>query len=366
MKIVVVGGGIMGASVAYHLAREGAEVIVVERGDPGRATSAGAGIICPWIRRERSAHYYAIARRAAAYHAELVPALAEDGEADLGYRRVGAMLLSSDPSVLATAEALVRSRVADAPELGAISLLEPAEVQELFPTVRRDISALHVSGGARLDGRFMAQALERASVRLGAVWRRGDAALVVAGGRIAGVGVGSATIGADAVVLAAGAWAPDLLKPHGVDLPVAPQRGQIIHLGLPGVDTSAWPVLLPAETDHYLLAFDDSRVVVGATRETGSGFDYRVTAGGQKEVLDEALRVAPGLASATMIETRIGFRPMSPTGDPLLGKVAGIDGLFVGNGLGPSGLTLGPYAARLLAQYVTTGTPSPLIAPFQF
>ncbi len=366
MKIVVVGGGIMGASVAYHLVRAGAEVVVVERDDQGRATSAGAGIICPWIRRERSAHYYALARRAAAYHAELVASLAEDGETEIGYRRVGAMLLSTDPSVLETAEAVVRGRVADAPEIGAISRLEPAEVQELFPAVREDIAALHVSGGARLDGRSLAQALERASARHGAVWRRGDAVLVVAGGRIAGVGVDGATIGADAVVLAAGAWAPDLLKPHGVDLPVVPQRGQIVHLGLPGVDTSAWPVLLPAETDHYLLAFDDSRVVVGATRETGSGFDYRMTAGGQKQVLDEALRVAPGLANATMIETRIGFRPMSPTGDPLLGKVAGIDGLFVGNGLGPSGLTLGPYAARLLAQYVTTGTPSPLITPFQF
>jgi D-amino-acid dehydrogenase len=366
MKIVVVGGGIMGASVAFHLARDGADVVVVERDDPGRATSAGAGIICPWIRKERSPAYYAIARRAAAYYAELVPALAEDGETDLGYRRVGAMLLSTDPAVLQNAEALVRGRAEDAPELGTIARLGPAEVQELFPAVREDVAALHVSGGARLDGRLLAKALERASIRHGAAWHRGDAALVVAGGRIDGVTVGGATIGADAVVLAAGAWAPALLKPFGVDLPVAPQRGQIIHLRLPGVDTTRWPVLLPAETDHYLLAFDDSRVVVGATRETGSGFDYRATAGGQKEVLDEALRVAPGLASATMIETRVGFRPMSSTGDPLLGKVPGIDGLFVGNGLGPSGLTLGPYAASLLARYVTTGTPSPLIAPFQF
>ena len=60
---------------------------------------------------------------------------------------------------------------------------------------------------------------------------------------------------------------------------------------------------------HYLLAFDESVVVAGATRESGSGFDYRVTAAGQMEVLTEALRVAPGLATATIIETRVGFRP---------------------------------------------------------
>jgi D-amino-acid dehydrogenase len=100
---------------------------------------------------------------------------------------------------------------------------------------------------------------------------------------------------------------------------------------------------------YYLLTFDDSRVVVGATRETGSGFDYRVTAGGQAEVLNIGLAVAPGLAEAEVIETRIGFRPMGPRNRPLLGQCGGIDGLLVGNGLGASGLTIGPYAGALLA-----------------
>lgn len=86
------------------------------------------------------------------------------------------------------------------------------------------------------------------------------------------------------MVVAAGAWAPSLLLPLGVALPVEPQRGQIVHLQLPGRDTRDWPVVLPTSS-HYLLAFDDSRVVVGATRESGVGFDYRVTASGQVEVL---------------------------------------------------------------------------------
>jgi D-amino-acid dehydrogenase len=67
------------------------------------------------------------------------------------------------------------------------------------------------------------------------------------------------------------------------------------------------------------LAFDESRVVAGATREVGTGFDYRVTAAGQAEVLSEALRIAPGLGVATVIETRVGFRPVSADGRPLLG-----------------------------------------------
>ena len=130
-----------------------------------------------------------------------------------------------------------------------------------------------------------------------------------------------------------------------------PQKGQIVHLRLAGVDTSHWPVLQPMNS-FYLLTFDDSRVVIGATREYGSGFDYRVTASGQKAVLDVALAVAPGLADGELIETRIGFRPMAADELPMIVAVAGVPGLFVGNGLGPSGLTLGPYAGRLLADAV--------------
>jgi glycine/D-amino acid oxidase-like deaminating enzyme len=115
------------------------------------------------------------------------------------------------------------------------------------------------------------------------------------------------------------------------------------------VDTEAWPAVLPPGS-HYLLAFGGSRVVLGATRETGSGFDYRVTAAGQAEVLNQTLTVASRLGPATLVETRIGFRPVEPDLKPMLGRIVGLDGLVIGNGLGPSGLTIGPFAGRVLAQ----------------
>jgi len=181
------------------------------------------------------------------------------------------------------------------------------------------------------------------------VERTGTAELVIAGGQARGVRCNGEMIGADAVIVAAGAWAPAIFAPLGVRLAVEPQRGQIVHLHLPCADTGAWPVVLPFAS-HYLLAFEASRVVVGATRETGAGFDYRATAAGVAEVLNNALSVAPGLAAAALLETRIGFRPMSPGTRPLLGGVAGIAGLLIGNGMAASGLTLGPAAGKLLAQ----------------
>ena len=91
---------------------------------------------------------------------------------------------------------------------------------------------------------------------------------------------------------------------------------------------------------------------------------YRVTAAGQAEVLSEALAVAPGLGPATLLETRIGFRPMGPDLRPMLGRIAGLDGLVIGNGLGPSGLTTGPYAGRLLAQLVHGEAPELELAAY--
>jgi D-amino-acid dehydrogenase len=113
-----------------------------------------------------------------------------------------------------------------------------------------------------------------------------------------------------------------------------------------------------------MLAFGDSRVVVGATRETGSGFDYRVTPGGLAEVLNEALRIAPGLSAGTYLETRIGFRPASPDGRPLLGAVTGVDGLVIATGLGAEGLTLGPRTGAMAARLALGQSPGANLSAF--
>ncbi|HXT78849.1 MAG TPA: FAD-dependent oxidoreductase [Acetobacteraceae bacterium] len=363
MRIVVIGAGVLGASTAWHLAREGAEVIVVDQAHQGRATAAGAGILCPWVSDAGDPVFYALYAAGARYYAQLIPALAEVGEADLGFRRSGALVVSTDTADLAFIEAILQRRRSTTPEMGAVARLSAREARELFPPLGEEFAAVHVAGGARVDGRRLAAALLRAAQHCGAVLREGHAELVANGDRIAGVRLEGKTITADQVVLTAGAWAPALLRPFGIDLPIVPQRGQIIHLGLSGVDTRAWPVVLPPAS-HYLLAFDDSRVVVGATRESGAGFDYRVTAAGQHEVLSEALGVAPGLATATIIETRVGFRPAAPGIRPLLGRAEAIEGLVIGNGLGAAGLTIGPFAGRMLADVVFGRRPALDLAPF--
>jgi D-amino-acid dehydrogenase len=363
VHIIVVGAGILGASTAFHLARAGAQVTIVDQAHDGRATAAGAGIICPWVSGADDPAFYRLYVDGARYYAELVPELAELGEAELGYRRVGALVVTSDSDELRAFDLLLQRRRTNTPEMGETTVLSPRDTRMLFPPLREDLGGVHVANGARVDGRLIAAGLLRAAQRLGARVVSAHAELIADGRRVRGVNAGDEVIEGDSVVVTAGAWAATLLQPLGIALPIEPQRGQIVHLRLPEENTRDWPVILPPGS-HYLLAFDDARVVVGATREPGVGFDYRVTAAGQAEVLGEALHVAPGLASATIIETRVGFRPVAQGVRPLLGTVSGVAGLVVGNGLGAAGLTIGPFAGRVLAALALGHTPPIDLSPF--
>lgn len=101
-----------------------------------------------------------------------------------------------------------------------------------------------------------------------------------------------------------------------------------------------------------MLAFEDGKIVVGATHEDDVGFDLRVTAGGLEEVITKALAVAPKLAESTVEETRVGFRPFTPGFLPVFGYVPTLRNCLVANGMGASGLTAGPYVGLQLAKMV--------------
>nr|WP_042198396.1 FAD-dependent oxidoreductase [Kibdelosporangium sp. MJ126-NF4]CEL23372.1 D-amino acid dehydrogenase small subunit [Kibdelosporangium sp. MJ126-NF4]CTQ96892.1 D-amino acid dehydrogenase small subunit (EC 1.4.99.1) [Kibdelosporangium sp. MJ126-NF4] len=346
MRVLVIGDGIVGAVTAYRLAAEGAEVLVVDAGHAGQATAAGAGIVWPWPLGTPSLGTEDFWWAAAAQYPVLLRQLADDGEPDPGYSRVGGITVTEDESGLAeAAEAIGALRERD-PSVGDIEILPVGVPAQRFPVLSGDLAGLFVSGAGRVDGRVMRDALLRAAERHGARRIRGEAKLVTALSRVTGVRVGGEVIGAHAVVVAAGAWTATLCQAVGIDVPVQPQRGQIAHLKLSGVDTSGWPVIRTT-SDHYLLAFPGGTVVVGATRETGSGFDHRLTAGGVHKILADALRVAPGLADATLAEVRIGFRPLSTSGRPTIAAPA--DGLVIATGLGPSGLTLAPLTGTIAA-----------------
>lgn len=354
-EIIVIGAGILGASAAYHLAKSGASVTVVDRHDAGQATDAAAGIICPWISQRRNKAWYSLAKNGAAYYSSLIEQLEEDGETQMGYKRVGAISLNTDEGKLSKMEERAIQRRQDAPEIGEINRLTAKETAESFPPLSGEFSSVHIGGAARVNGRAIRQALENAAKKHGARFILGSAEIETDGKLVTGVRVGEDVYIADCVIVTAGAWADQLLSPLGLRLKLTSQKAQIVHLQQEDMQTDNWPVVMPPN-DQYILAFDNGQIVIGATHEDHTDFDNRVTAGGLLEVFHKALSIAPGLADSTFKETRVGFRPFTPNFLPIIGEVPGYKGLLLANGLGASGLTVGPYLGGELAK-IALGVP---------
>jgi D-amino-acid dehydrogenase len=361
----VIGGGVVGASTAWHLVRAGVQTLLVDRQDVGRATDAGAGILSTATRIDDPDPIERFEARAAAYYPVLIEHLREDRAGDTGHGVCGSLTVAVDDDEIAhfheVRTGLRRWRAAKDHGFTAIGL---REAKALFPPLAEAKGAIHCGRGARVDGRSLAAALLRAAAQRGLEVRHAAVdEVIVERDAVAGIRVAGERIACGHAVVAAGAWSKELGRSLGIDIPVEPQRGQIIHLGLPGVDTSAWPIVL-AFRGHYMVPWPDGRVVVGATRETGSGFSPQTTAAGVAEVLAEALRVAPGLAGADIREIRVGLRPASRDGLPILGPVPAIAKLLLAIGHGAVGLQLGPYSGKVVAGMIVHGAAETEIGRF--
>ncbi|WP_079506076.1 NAD(P)/FAD-dependent oxidoreductase [Mesobacillus jeotgali] len=348
-KHLIIGAGILGASTAYHLAKAGERVTIIDRGEPGQATDAAAGIICPWLSQRRNKAWYYLAKNGAAYYDSLIDQLEKDGERETGFQRTGAISLHTVSEKLVKMEERAIQRREEAPEIGEIHQLDSKDTRVLFPPLSEEFSSVYVSGAARVNGRLLRLALLKAAQKYGASLAEGNAVLDFSNGKVTGAIVGETRYEADMVILTAGAWAPGLLEPLGLELKISPQKAQIIHLQLENLDTGDWPVVMPPN-NQYIVAFEGGKVVIGATHEDDMEFDRRPTLGSMHEIMDKGLAVAPGMANGTYIETKVGFRPVAPNFLPIIGPVPGFENLLLANGLGSSGLTVGPYLGAQLAK----------------
>ena len=365
----VIGGGLLGTATAYHLVSAGARTLLVDRADTGRATDAGAGILSPETNSRDPDAWFRLAVEAVAYYPTLIEQLRGEQAGDTGYARCGQIVVAAsddevEPFERARRIVFERQRIRGLPRPEDLHEISAAEARDLFAPLARVHGAIYSRGAARVDGRLLNRAVRTAAEARGLVIRSGSVErLVIEGDAGRGFVVDGESVAAGAVAIAGGAWSEAFGKQLGVEIPLAPQRGQIIHLGLHGTDTSRWP-MISAFHHHYMVAWPDSRVVAGATRETGSGFAPHTTTAGVREVLGEALRVAPGLANAEVREVRVGLRPFTADTLPVLGPVPGVRGIFLVTGHGPTGLTLGPFSAKLVAGQMLGKAAETDLSPF--
>ncbi|WP_281658100.1 FAD-dependent oxidoreductase [Halobacillus sp. Cin3] len=363
MNYIIVGAGILGASTAYHLASKGEKVAIVDRGEGGQATRNAAGIICPWLTNRTSKDWYQLAVNGAGYYPELVEQLKEAGISEPGYKRVGALNIFDTEEKLDRKAAYAEMRKMETPEMGEISKLSPKETREMFPPLAEHYRSLHLSGAGRVNGSRITESLLKAAERKGAEVIHGNASLRTYKGEIQGVDIDGVPQHADQIILTNGSWMRELFAPSALSPRVTFEKAQIIHLHLTGQATEHWPVLLPPFS-YYMLGFEEGKLVVGATKEKVQEHDSRVTAGGIHQLLEKALRTAPGLKEAAYVETKVGFRPFTPGSLPVFGRLPNQPHILAANGLGASGLTSGPFVGAQLAALAAGEDTSMDISPY--
>jgi D-amino-acid dehydrogenase len=364
VDVAVLGGGLVGATVAYELAAAGASVALVEASLPGRASDAGAGIISPETFHEPDRTRFEFGMDAGRYLRALVGRLVADG-ADPGaeaFAQCGSLVVAlaehEDPW-FTDVGAVVTSRSPDVTEVTV------DEARSMFPPLGPLWRALFSPGAARVDGRALAQSVRSAATGRGVRLLSMEAVGVDrSGDRVTAVRGVDDVVPCGALVLAGGAWSAAAARWVGAGLPVTPTKGQIVHVVAPDAEQSdRWPIVSPI-LNFYLVPWPGGRVACGGTFEPEAGFDVRPTAAGVRDLLRECVAIAPGLADASVHEVRVGLRPTSVDDRPVLGPVPGMDNVHVCTGHGANGLLLGPYSGSLVAAAVMGDAPAAL-APYE-
>lgn len=387
--VVVIGGGVIGCAVAYYAARRGLEVTLIDNPKRGRATSASAGGLWPLgesvglgcgvifykatkaacqdtgleaghtgpERLPRSFLDFALASRA--MFPALVDELRETGGTDVELEKTSLLFVMYDQGD----QAFARDLWDDYPEhRPSFEFLTPAEVAAAEPALTTDlVGALRFHDDDQLNPYRLADAFRAAARAHGATIRSHTEVTGIrrAGHRVTGVVTRDGVIPCRIAVNAAGAWAGQVARTAGVDVPVHPVRGQI-------VCTETLPHVLNAclsTTDCYLAQKRHGEIIIGSTTED-AGFDTSVTGSAIGSLTAGAIRAVPDLARVAVKRVWSGLRPGSPDELPILGPVDGLSGLLLACGHFRTGVLNAPLTGLMLADLIAGDLPSHPIEPF--
>jgi glycine oxidase len=370
---LIVGGGVIGMSIAWRAAQQGLSVVVADPRPGQGATHAAAGMLTPIAEAayaERA--IFALGRDSLRRYPDFITELENVTRLPTGFRQAGTLQVaydSDDLALLAETRVLQESFGVHLEQLTARSCREAEPM--LDPSVRGGLLA---PDDGSVDPRLLAVALTKAAQGSGAsLVRQAVAEIRCAAGRASGARLADdSVITARWVVLAAG-WESAALPglPAGIAPPVRPVKGQIIRLRTTSAATAAGlpPGLLLRTvrglvrgSSVYLVPRDSGELVIGATQEE-LGPDTTVTAGGVWELLRDARTLVPGITELELEDVTAGLRPGTPDNAPVLGP-SELPGLVLATGHFRAGVLLAPVTADTVAAYLRTGTPDPIWAAF--
>lgn len=373
---LVIGGGVVGLSLAYELSRIGWAVSIVDRGTVGREASwAGAGILPPANPSSAIHSFEQLRGLSFNLHAEWAERLRSETGIDTGYRRCGGIYLAQTAgewaSLLGFASLMTEEGVlVERRSLDELAQLEPElALQRPAATGRTGTPSMSaIRGGIVLPTECQLRNPWHLQSLITACRRQGVEILehvsierwAMNGDHLSELETSQGKLAADSYCVTAGAWSAQLLEPLGLALGVVPIRGQMVLLKTERALVQRIINVGP----RYLVPREDGYLLVGSTEEE-VGFDKRTT----PDVIDDLLRFAcelmPSLRSARIVQSWAGLRPGVYDGLPYLGQLPGLANVFIAAGHFRSGLYLSPGTAVVMAAVMAGEKPCIDIRPFR-
>jgi len=352
---VIIGGGVVGCSIAYHLARRGlTDVLVLERDAVGSGTtSKAAGGIRAQFATEAEIRFSLESIR-------VFERFEDEFGVDPGYRKIGYLFLISDPADLRGYE----TRIALQRRLGVdVRVLTPDEAQKLVPALRVDdlVAAVWgpedgLAGPAEVTSGFARRARELGvriaeGVRVTAIEGDGD--------RVRGVTTTDGAVSAPLVINAAGPAATAVARLAGVDVPVHPRRRHIFF-------TEPFPEIpgpVPLTTDratgfYFRKEMEQVLLSPGDVEDIGSDFEVPMDGARIEETVQKAVHRVPVLEQARIAGGWAGLRPLTPDDHAIIGWAPGVRGFFLAVGFGGHGFQHSPATGHHVAAWIVDGTPA--------
>lgn len=360
--VLIIGGGVIGLSLAYELSRQGQRVRIVDRGAPGQEASwAGAGILPPALTGSESDPLAPLITLSYSLHSQWAQRLREQTGLDNGYLRCGGLYLAHDKAAAVD----LRQTMSKWMQSGIQTRwLAPNEVQEIEAQIR----CTSLAGACLLPDECQVRNPRHLKALLVACTSAGVAIqsgvpvddFAVHNCRVEAALAGGQAFKANRYCITGGAWTQTLLARLGRNVPIKPIRGQIVLL------SSGGRVLKHVINDghRYLVPRSDGRILVGSTEED-AGFDKRNTAEAVGGLLRFAVDLVPALGDHTIERTWAGLRPCSADGLPYLGQIPGLENAFVAAGHYRQGLHLSPGTAVVMSELMSGEKPRIDLTPFR-
>lgn len=356
-EILVIGSGVIGSSIAYHLAQQGRQVLVVERSEvavePAASWASAGGV-------RRQGRHPAEARLASEA-IERWKTLEEELGVEIGYRRGGNLLVTESDE---EAESLV-GFVRDQQEMGFVDvrLVDKQEVRMLVPGIsEKVVEGSYSPSDGQADPTLTTRAFANAAERYGATYWKGTAclALVKQGQRVVGAQTERGEVRAQVVVLAAGAWSNELLSTIGISLPIRMYALQMV-LSTPASINVLQPVLSAVNRSLSLKQLNSGAFLIGGGwlgEPTADGRFYTMRPENVRGNWETACEILPAVDQQRIEQSWCGLEAKSFDDTPFIGEMPGVEGLTVAAGFSGHGFALAPALGRAVADQIE-GRPAP-------